>query len=346
MNKIIENDINNILNSSIPWKKFEGKTILITGATGMIPSYLVFTLLALNKKLSKKSKIFVLVRNKAKARKLFKGFLNDSSLKIIHQDVIQKIKTKTKINYIIHGASPADPTQYQNNPIDTILPNIIGTKNLLEISEHKNFNGFLFLSSGAVYGNLYKKNILENSFGALDPLGARSCYAESKRMGENMCLSWYHEKKIPIKIGRIFHTYGPTMKLTDGRIFASLVSDVVNNNNLSIKSNGKTVRPFCYISDTINALFTILLKGKNGEAYNISNPTQSASVNQLAKNIANIFPEKKIKIIRKNTLKQKYVNESVRIQKPDISKIKKLGWRPTISIKNGFKRTIMSFLEN
>ena len=122
------------------------------------------------------------------------------------------------------------------------------------------------------------------------------------------------------------------MKLNDGRIFASLVSDVVNNRSLIIKSDGKAVRPFCYISDTVSALFTILLKGKNGEAYNISNPTQSASVNLLAKNIANIFPEKKIKIIRKNTLKQKYVNESVRIQKPDISKIKKLGWRPTVSI--------------
>ena len=226
------------------------------------------------------------------------------------------------------------------------MPNIIGTKNLLEISEHKNFNGFLFLSSGAVYGNLYKKNILENSFGALDPLDARSCYAESKRMGENMCLSWYHEKKIPIKIGRIFHTYGPTMKLNDGRIFASLVSDVVNNRSLIIKSDGKAVRPFCYISDTVSALFTILLKGKNGEAYNISNPTQSVSVNQLAKIIANIFPEKNLKIIKKSDLKPKYVNKSVTIQKPNISKIQKLGWHPTFSIKNGFRRTIVSFLEN
>ena len=149
MNKIIEDDINHILNSSIPWAKFAGKSILITGATGMIPSYLAYTLLALNKKISKKCKIFVLVRNKTKAKKLFKNFLNDPSLKIIHQDVIHKIKIKTKVNYIIHGASPADPTQYQNHPIDALLPNIIGTKNLLDISLHKNFNGFLFLSSGS-----------------------------------------------------------------------------------------------------------------------------------------------------------------------------------------------------
>ena len=346
MNKIIEDDISHILNSSILWKKFEGKSILITGAAGMIPSYLVFTLLTLNKKISKKCKIFALVRNKTKARKLFKNFLNDPSLKIIHQDVIHKIKIKTKINYIIHGASPADPPYYQKHPIDTILPNIIGTKNLLDISLHKNFNGFLFLSSGAVYGNLYKKSILENSFGALDPLDIRSCYAESKRMGENMCLSWYNEKKIPVKIGRIFHTYGPTMKLNDGRIFASLVSDVVNNRNLIIKSNGKAVRPFCYISDTISALFTILLKGKNGEAYNISNPIQSVSVNQLVKIIANIFPEKNLKIIKKSNLKHMYENKLVTIQKPNISKIQKLGWHPTFSVKNGFKRTIVSFLEN
>ena len=140
MNKIITDDIKTILNSPIPWKKFNGKSILITGATGMIPSYLVFTLLALNKKITKKCKIFVLVRNKTKTRKLFKNFLNDPSLKIINQDVIHEIKIKTKINYIIHGASPADPTYYSNHPIDTILPNIIGTKNLLEISLHKNFN--------------------------------------------------------------------------------------------------------------------------------------------------------------------------------------------------------------
>ncbi len=345
MNEIIEHDVNTILNSSVPWKKLEGKTILITGGSGMIASYLVYTLLYLNKKLTKKCKIFVLVRNKIKAKKVFKNFLNDPSLELIYQDVIEKIKIKTKINYIIHGASPADPTKYKNNPIETILPNIIGTKNLLEISLHKNFNGFLFLSSGAIYGDL-NKNITENNYGFLNPLDARSCYAESKKMGENMCSSWYYEKKVPIKIARIFHTYGPTMNLNDGRVFSSLVSNVIKNNNLKIYSDGKAIRPFCYITDTISALFIILLNGKNGDAYNVSNPSQAVSVNQLVKTIKNIYPEKKLKIIRNNKLKRNQRHDDTAIQKPDISKIQKLGWTHNVSISNGFKRTIDSFFEN
>ncbi|MDC0063901.1 NAD-dependent epimerase/dehydratase family protein [Candidatus Nitrosopelagicus sp.] len=346
MNKIIEDDINSILDSSIPWKRFQGKSILITGATGMIPSYMVFTLLTLNKILPKKSKIFVLVKNKTKAKKLFKNYLSDSSLKIIHQDVVNKININTKINYIIHGASPADPTKYTDNPIDTLLPNIIGTKNLLDISNHENFNAFLFLSSGAVYGNLKQKTIRENNFGSLDPLDPRSCYAESKRMGENMCVSWFTEKNTPVKIARIFHTYGPTMNLDDGRIFASLVSDVIKNKNLSINSNGKTERPFCYIVDTVTAMFTILLKGKTGEAYNISNPSQTVSVNKLAKTIVDIFPEKKLKIIKRKSQKNKQTKNLITTQYPDICKIKRLGWNPKFSIKHGFSRTILSFLEN
>mgnify|MGYP001399374666 CR=1 FL=1 len=344
MNKIIEDDINSILNSTIPWKKFEGKSILITGATGMIPSYVTLTLLTLNESLSKKCKIIVLVKNIKKAKKLFKNYLNEPSFKIVHQNVVNKLNIDSKINYIIHGASPADPTKYTDKPIDTLLPNIIGTKNLLEISNHKKFYGFLFLSSGAVYGNLKQKIILENNFGSLDPLDPRSCYAESKRMGENMCISWFHEKKVPIKIARIFHTYGPTMNLDDGRIFASLVSDVVKNKKLLINSNGKTERPFCYIVDTVTAMFIILLKGKNGEAYNISNPSQTVTINKLTKLIVKIFPEKKLEITRRKNRKKQIKNLTV-TQYPDISKLKKLGWKPTFSIKHGFSRTILSFLE-
>ena len=341
--KIISQDIGRIHKENIPWSQIQGKTFLISGAAGMIPTYMVHTILKLNKKKSKKSKIYAIVKNKKEAEEKYIEYSNDKYLKIIRQDVNKKFNLDEKINYIIHAASKASPKYFKEDPVNTILPNVLGTKNLLELGIKHKIDGFLFFSSGEIYGNMKNRKILENSLGKINPLELRSCYAESKRMGENMCVSWNKQFNVPTKIARIFHTYGPGMKLDDGRVFADFVSDVVNNKNIVMKSNGSAKRPFCYITDTVTALFLILLKGDNANAYNVSNPSCILSVSELAKTLTELFPKKKLRVIKKQNNDEKYIKSLVMNQIPDISKIKKLGYEPKISIKEGFLRTVKNY---
>lgn len=206
---------------------------------------------------------------------------------------------------------------------------------------------FLYFSSGEVYGEIGIGQIptKENDYGYLDPTNVRSCYAEGKRMGENMCASWFHQYKIPVKIVRPFHTYGPGIDLNDGRVFADFVADIANNRNIIMKSDGKAIRSFCYIADALSGFITVLLKGKNGEAYNVGNQKEAVSIKKLAEILVNLFPEKKLKIIRiKRSQNDKYMESKISINQPDITKISQLGWQPQFSIKEGFRRTIKSFI--
>ena len=346
LNEIIFDDIKNITNFPLSWMKFSGNTFLISGANGFLPSYMIHTLLYLNKKFSKKIKIFAIVRNKNKSEKVFSDYLQDPALKIIAHDLTKPLKLNSKIDYIIHAASQASPKFYKIDPVGTLLPNVIGTKNLLDLAVKNKIKCFLFFSSGEVYGNFKNKKIEENSFGSIDPTELRSCYAESKRMGENMCISWYNQYKVPTKIARIFHTYGPGMKLDDGRVFADFVSNVVQNKNLIVKGDGKVIRPFCYISDTTLALFTILLKGRSGESYNVSNPNCRIRIKNLAKLLSTLFPEKNLQVKHKEIQSKIYMKTKIPDQNPSIDKLLKLGWYPTNNLKEGFLRTILSYKMN
>jgi UDP-glucuronate decarboxylase len=342
-NNIIKEDIERIHKENIPWSQIEGKTFLISGGAGMIATYIVHTILEFNKKKSKKSTVYIVVKNKKEAEKKFIKYSNNKFLKIIKHDVSKKFNVDEKINYIIHAASNASPKYYKEDPVNTLLPNVLGTKNLLELGIKHKIDGFLFLSSGEIYGDMKKRKILEDSVGKINPLELRSCYAESKRMGENMCVSWNKQFNVPTKIARIFHTYGPGLKLDDGRVFADFVSNIVNNKNIVMKSNGNAKRPFCYITDTITALFLILLKGDNANAYNVSNPSCIISINELAKTLTKLFSNKNLKVIKKSNNGEKYMKSLVMNQIPDISKIRQLGYEPKISIKAGFLRTVESY---
>ena len=160
-------------------------------------------------------------------------YLNDENLKIIVQDVANEINLIEKIDYIVHAASPASPKYYNIDPVGVIMPNILGTKNTLELARKNNIEGYLYFSSGEVYGQLNDGEVVnEDKYGYLDPTSVRACYGESKRMGENLCVSYGHQHNIPIKIVRPFHTYGPGMKLDDGRVFADFVKNIVNNEDI------------------------------------------------------------------------------------------------------------------
>ncbi|MCR8746704.1 NAD-dependent epimerase/dehydratase family protein [Romboutsia lituseburensis] len=347
MNKIIEEDIKYIINN-IPVKEFEGKSVMITGANGFISGYIVETLCYINENiLDDKCKIVALCRNELKAKAKFKNYLNKQYFNLLIQDVKETIEYDDKIDYIFHAASIANTREFGINPVGVIGANAIGTYNLLEYANKKDVEGFVFFSSGAIYGNLdsAKDFITENQSFGLDPLDIRNCYSESKRMGENMCYSYHKQFNIPTKIVRIGHTYGPGIDINDGRVFSDFAKSILDNEALIIKSDGTSKRAFCYISDAIIGFFLVLLNGNNGEAYNLTNNDYFISISELAEILVNeVFYNKKLDIIYYSDPNEKDLRSKTKgCVSLNIEKIKKLGWNPKISIEEGFRRTIDSF---
>jgi nucleoside-diphosphate-sugar epimerase len=294
----------------------------------------------------KNVRVLALVRNIEKARTRFKYYLNNQNLEFILQDVCDPIYIEEKIDFIIHAASQASPKYYGIDPVGTLSANILGTINMMKLAQTHSIESFLYFSSSEVYGNLENSKIptTEVDYGYLDPTNIRSCYAEGKRMGETICVSWLHQFGIPSKIIRPFHTYGPCMALDDGRVYADFIADIVLNRNIVMKSDGKARRTFCYLSDATIASFMILLNGKNGEAYNVGNSDCEISVIQLARKLVKLFPERKLKVVVNEIQNSGYLKSKVLRNCPDLSKIKKLGWIPTVNIDNGFHRTVLSYI--
>lgn len=331
---ILNADFQYIFSKPLSWGTLAHKTILITGANGFIGSYLIEALLYRNAGLRNKMTIIGLARNKEKAMSRFFAYRDRSDFKLVISDVCRPIHIDEKVHYIIHAASQASPKYYDVDPVGTLKANVLGTYNLFEFSRSQPIKGFLFISSSEIYGNK----------GYLDPLDVRSCYAESKRMGETMCMSWWHQFAIPAKIVRLYHTYGPGLQLDDGRVYADFISNILRGQNIVIKGDGSAIRSFCYIADTAYALMTVLLKGRNGEAYNVANTKATVSIRKLAEILANLFPEKKLKVISgRRGLGDKYMESKTRRFAVDISSLRLLGWNPEYTLREGFERTIKSY---
>jgi len=346
MNNVILNDLKDIIGAQLPWETLEQKRILITGANGFLPAYMVETILYLNRvRFRKPAQVVALVRNKEHSRQRFLPYLKDKNFKMVISDISDFVEVEDKIDIIIHAASQASPKFFGLDPVGTLLPNIIGTRNLLEIARKNTVENFLYFSSGEVYGSRADKTVglSEESYGFVDPLNVRSCYAESKRMAETMCIAWAHQYDIPVKIVRPFHTYGPGMKLDDGRVFADFVANIVRNENIILKSDGSHIRPFCYLADATSGFFNVLLKGENQNAYNIANPGQQISIKQLAETLVLLFPEKQLRVKYSEEDKKGYLRSPISVSIPDITKITRLGWAPKIDIREGFEKTIRSY---
>ena len=348
LNKIIEDDVKNIISFDIDWNQFENKTVLVTGANGMLPSYMILVLLELNKTVLKSPvKVLALVRNEAKAKTVFRDVYDDPQLSFIVQDVCSPIQYDGPIDFIVHAASQASPKYYGIDPVGTLNANILGTHYLLNLGLSKKIKSFLMFSSGGVYGEIPQEKMPMNEFdsGYLNSLNVRNCYFESKRMAENMCVSYASQYGLNTTIVRVFHTYGPNMDLNDGRAFADFCKNVVENKDIVLHSDGMAQRTFCYVSDAVKAYFLILLKGEKGNAYNVGNQFEEISIRKLTELLVSLYPEKKLKVIvdvDPNSVTYGKMKSPVKRTVPDISKIMSLGWKPVVSIAEGFKRTIDS----
>lgn len=341
----MEEDLKIIVSAPLSWDRFHGKTILISGANGFVPAYMLETLLYLNETAQVGIQVVALVRNHEKAMRRLGHLANRPDLKLVVQDVRDPYHGPADVDFVIHAASQASPRFFSSDPVGTLEANILGTQRMLEVARDGKSEGFLFFSSGEVYGNQANPAIpiSETAFGGIDPLQIRSCYAEGKRAGEALCACWHAQFGVPAKIVRISHTYGPGMELNDGRVFADFVADIVARRDIVLKSDGSARRPFSYLADATVAYFTVLLKGIAGEAYNVGSESE-LSILELAEMLTQLFPERSCRVIRKDRAPDdQYIVSQNAGGHFDISKIKKLGWQPTTTIEEGFRRTVQSY---
>lgn len=337
MNKIVEEDAQKIIKQNIDWDKIKNKNVLVTGATGMIGQYIVFTILELNKLYNYNVNVFALCRNKNKAEQVFKDEINNKMLKFVIQDVGQEMNLKIKFDYIIHTASPANPKFYSTNPVGTIMANTIGTKNTLELAK-KCEAEYCYISTMEVYGQMDNNlGIKEEEYGAINSLDLRSCYPESKKLGENMCIAYKEQYGINVKIIRPAYTYGPGMSIEDPRVQCDFMKKVINDEDIIMKSDGSMQRTYTYVGDVVSGIFFAILNGDD-IVYNVANEDAIISIRGLAETIISSKKNSKSKLIMEIQEGKGWSKITPKIM--NCEKLKFIGWMPLIKVEEGIKRTM------
>lgn len=345
-NPIIIEDMEQLYQQKIEWGRLKNKKVMITGAYGMLATYLVYMLIYLNETYQYNIQIWVVVRNLQKLEEKFGVYVKKDYFNSYFHELDSEIQLEEKMEYIIHAASLASPQYYEKIPVEVIKPNVIGTYYLLEYAKKCHTKNFLFFSSSEIYGKQaeeVKVNYDENTLGIINPMEIRNCYSEGKRMGENLCACYSLEYGINTNSIRIFHTYGPTMDIkNDKRAFSEFVLNVLENKDIEMRSTGMAKRPFCYISDAVAAFFLVLLTDKSATVYNMCAEENYISIKELAEILVGLYPEKNL-CVRRTVLEEdsSYSKKKDENQiTADSSKLKKMGWCPQIKVKEGFRRTI------
>lgn len=338
MNRVLEDDLKTIIAEDLSWEKLKNKTVMITGASGMVGSYMLYVLLMLNDEKHYGIKVDAVMRN---VNKLPEEIRNREDVNVVVADVTKDIPDVGDIDYIIHAASPASPLIMQNQPVETIAANTIGTFKTLELAKEKNAEGYLFISSREIYGQPDEGQELfyENTYGFVDQLNPRSCYSEGKKAAETMCVCFHEEYGLNTKIARLAHTYGPGMSIYDGRVQADFLKNVYHNEDIVLKSEGTAVRTYTYIADAIAGMYRILLDSED-IVYNIGNEAGKVSIRDLAEILVSIYPERGLKLVFDIPEGGTKGTAPYTLGILSSEKLRKLGWNPKYSVKDGFKRTL------
>ncbi len=337
--KIEKQDTEEIVNSKyINWEHFKNSTILVTGATGMIGSQIVKAILYANEIKGVNIKIVALVRNKKKAEKLY-GFNN---IKYIVQNIEKPVKPNFSPDYIIHTANSTSSKEFTEKPVETLNSIITGTKNILEFARKSSIKGILYLSSMEVYGYTdfdRSEPLKETDYGYIDILNSRNSYPVGKQLAESMCFAYAKEYGVPVKIARLCQTIGSGVDFNDNRVFAQFARNVAKKEDIVLKTTGETTRSYCYITDAVSAIFSLLERGQNGEAYNIANSDATCSIKEMAEMLTEKYTSSKL-IIEPQENKE-YLGK-IRLVL-NTSKIESLNWKPTIRLDEMYDRLIENF---
>ena len=336
---IINSDICEIVDSINDFaNNFSDKTILITGARGFLGRYFIDTFNLLNEKIFVKPVKIIALDNLITSGKSGLDFPEYKNVKFIKHNVINNFESNEKLDYIIHAAGIASPFYYRAYPLETLDVAITGTKNMLELAKQHNAK-FTFFSSSEIYGDPDLKYIptSESYRGNVASQGPRSCYDESKRVGETLCYVFNTCYSVHTNIIRPFNVFGPGMQETDYRVLPNFASQIIKDNPLNLYGSGEQTRTFCYITDAMEGFLRVIFKGMPGETYNIGNSQPEISIINLVKKVQKIY-SKEIKFNLVN-YPESYPADEPNRRAPDISKaLNHLGYKPKVPLDEGLKR--------
>ncbi len=328
-------DVHNVANLNLPWEYLSGKNILVTGATGLIGRTLIDVLL-------KREKIDYTVyaagRNKDRVYNHFADYFRTGKLHFIKHDITQPLTCDVDFHVIINGASGADPKNFSTDPTGVILTNIVGTNNLFSYGVNHQLERFVYISSGEIYGEGDGRVFTEDYSGYVDSASVRACYPSSKRAAETLCVSYAYQYGLDVRIARLCHVFGPHFTESDNRVYAQFIRNVLNDEDIVMKSSGEQFRSWCYVVDAVSALLYILLKGNNCEAYNVADSASIVTIRELAE-ISAAIAGKKV-ILELPTEREEKGFNVVKKSVFSTAKLEHLGWEPQTHIYNGLKKTI------
>ncbi len=305
------------------------KNILISGVAGFLGSHLA------DFYLKKNFNVIGIDNFLTGSYENIKHNIKNNLFHFIEHDLCKKIKINEKLDFILHFASPASPVDYLKYPIETLKIGSFGTNNMLEMALDKNAT-ILVASTSEIYGDPLEHPQSESYFGNVNPIGPRSVYDESKRFLEALTTAYHTKKNVDVRIVRIFNTYGPRMRINDGRAIPNFINQALKNKNITVYGDGNQTRSFCYVDDTINGIDKILNSNYNYPV-NIGNPDEF-TILYLAKKIKTLI-ESKSKIIFKNL-----PENDPKIRRPNINLAKNIfHWEPNINLNQGLDKTIKFF---
>lgn len=345
-NRIFLEDLENIKSDkNISWEEFEGKTIFVTGATGLIGYSLVSSILYSCSELNNPPKVTALVRSIEKAERMFKEQIKIfDNLKFVKGDVTNPPEIEGDVDYIVHGASMTASKDFVERPVEIIHTAMQGTENMLKLAAEKKSESMLYLSSMEVYGvRTTEEKIFETDGSMLDTMTVRSSYPESKRMCESLCCSYAAEYGVNVNVSRLTQTFGPGVEYNDGRVFAEFIRCANEKRDIVLHTKGETKRNYLYISDAVRAIATILLSKKSGEAYNVANEATYMSIYEMAELVADKCANGMINVVCEvEEDLQKYGYAPTLKMNLDTSKLRSLGWNASVELNDMYMRTMES----
>lgn len=343
---ILSRDLEQIAESEqIDWERLRGKRVLVTGATGLIGGLLVRALLFASERRALGLSVTAVVRNREKAMQMFAPELS-KGLEILVCDILKPFVADGPVDFIFHAAGVTTSKDFVDHPVGTILTTLKGTENVLWLAREKQSESVVYLSSMEAYGVVDAEhyNVRETDYGYIDPLQVRSSYSESKRMAEGLCGAFAHEYGVPVKTARLAQTFGAGIARSENRVFAQFARSIMCGEDIVLHTDGSKAHCYCYTTDAVLGLLTVLLRGSDGEAYNISNEATFGTIREMAEMLVERYPQSGSKLvfdIPEDAMKFGYAPTSKMLINSE--KLRALGWQPEVALPEMFER-LMSFM--